>query len=424
MTSGSKDGILATEDYDGLWQHDRIHRQWLLGQVRRQLDVFASCLRSDGSYATLDLAGNPGFSAAQELHHTTRLVHSYCLAQRFDHPSADDMIDAGMSFLWKHHRDGRHDGYFWSTSGIGPEDDTKLAYGHVFVLLAAASARQVGHPAADRLLDDISCVIEQRFWDDEAGLLRDEFRRDWTPFSTYRGMNANMHGVEAMLAAHEATGNDEWLVRAGRILDFFTAKIAPAYGWRIPEHYTQDWKVDPDYRGNPMFRPAGTTPGHSFELGRLMLHRWELSADRSEKQKADARALIERALIDAWLPAEGFAYTLTLDGRPDVTDRYWWPVTEAIGAIACLLKLQPAPEDEIWYRRLWRFCDRYLIDHQRGGWFPEIDERGTPVERQFTGKPDIYHSLQATILPLVQGASLWGSVPEIGNAAKQERELP
>jgi len=39
----------------------------------------------------------------------------------------------------------------------------------------------------------------------------------------------------------------------------------------------ENWTVDPGYSGNPMFRPAGTTPGHSFELGRLMLQHWELS---------------------------------------------------------------------------------------------------------------------------------------------------
>lgn len=84
-------------------------------------------------------------------------------------------------------------------------------------------------------------------------------------------MNANTHATEAFLSAYEATGSRLFLGRAGRILDFFTGQIAPAHGWRLPEHYRSDWTVDADYEGNPMFRPKGTTPEHSFELGRRLL---------------------------------------------------------------------------------------------------------------------------------------------------------
>ena len=63
----------------------------------------------------------------------------------------------------------------------------------------------------------------------------------------------------------------------------------------------------------------------------------------------------------------------------------------------------PRPEDEDWYRRLWRFADAHLIDHDRGGWFPEPD--GPAAGGQFGGKPDIYHALQADLFPLVPGLS-------------------
>ncbi len=247
-------------------------------------------------------------------------------------------------------------------------------------------------------------MIEARFWDEEAGLLRDEFARDWSPFSDYRGMNANMHGVEAMLAAFEATGEALWLTRAGRILDFFAHRVAPAHDWRLPEHYRADWSVDYAYAGNPMFRPAGTTPGHSLELGRLLIQHWDLSGRPGTEAPAAARALIGRALADAWAEGGGFAYTLDHAGAVDVADRYWWPVTEGIGAMAALVKLDGRGEDESWYRGLWSFAARHFID-PAGGWVPEIDANGGPVERQFAGKPDIYHALQADLFPLAPGLS-------------------
>lgn len=390
---------------DRPWLEDAAHRRWLAGEAARQLGFFRRSLRVDGGFDVLDLDGRPMPREPQELHTTTRLIHSFSLAKTAGAGGCDDIVDAGMAFLWDRHRDPVRGGYAWSATGEGAADGTRLAYGHVFVLLAGASARQVGHPHASRLIADVVDVIDRHFWDEANGLLRDEFAADWSPFSTYRGMNANMHGVEAMLAAFEATDETIHLHRAGRILDFFTARIAPRYDWRLPEHYTENWDVDPAYAGNPMFRPAGTTPGHSLELGRLLLQWWELAGRPAGDAPQRARRLIERALADAWRGDGGLVYTLAPDGRPAVRDRYWWPVTEAIGAMAALLKTDARPSDEAWYRRLWGFADGHFIDQARGGWYPEIDEAGAPVGRQFRGKPDLYHSLQAALLPLAPGVA-------------------
>lgn len=398
--------ISASAAPDAFWIDDAGHRAGLLAEAHRQFAFFRASLRPDAGFHTLDHAGAPMPDETQELHTTTRLVHSYALGRLVGAEGADAMIDQGMRFLASHHRDRDHGGYLWALDGERVADGRKLAYGHVFVLLAGASALQAGHPDAARLIDDVWNVLERHFWEEERGLFRDEWNRDWTPFSTYRGMNANMHGVEALLTAHEATGRAVFLDRAGRILDFFVGRIAPQYGWRLPEHYTAEWRVDPAYAGNPMFRPAGTTPGHSFELGRLLLQYWDLRGRPAGDAPAHARRLIEQALSDAWNAERGgFAYTLDFSGHVAIGDRYWWPVTEAIGAVAALIKLERRAEDERWYRRLWDFAGQHLIDRERGGWYPEIDADGRPVAIQFKGKPDIYHSVQTALFPLAEGLS-------------------
>lgn len=387
------------------WISDPAHRAWLQAEAQAQFRFFRRSLRAGGGFAILAHDGTPIPGMAQELHSTTRMVHSYALGHCTGLHDAPEMIDAGMDFLWNVHRDGQHGGYVWAVKDGAVSDGVKLAYGHVFVLLAASSAKMAGHPDADRLLADVAEVLDRHYWDDSHGLFRDEFTRDWQPFSTYRGMNANMHGVEALLAAHEATGDGEYLSRAGRILDFLIGRMAPAHDWRIPEHYSESWQVDAGYRGNPMFRPAGTTPGHSFEFARLTLQHWDLSGRPDTDAPQRARALVTRAMADAWLPGGGLAYTLHHGGAVDMADRYWWPVTEAIGALQALMKADPRPGDEDWYRQLWRFADAHFIDHDHGGWFPEIDADGRPTVTQFHGKPDIYHSVQAAVLPLSSGLS-------------------
>jgi len=389
------------KDASATWLHDPAHRQFLIRDAKRALDFFDASAVPDG-LAALDGAGRPLGDGVLELHVTTRLVHSYALGQLAGRRDGAGIIDRGMDLLWRKHRDARHGGFVWALRDGAVAEGTKLAYGHVFVLLAASTAKLAGHPDADRLLADAAQVLEDRFWDRQAGLFRDEFTRDWQVFSTYRGMNANMHGVEALLAAFEAVGEGEYLRRAGGILDFFIAGQAAANGWRIPEHYDDRWRPDPGYEGNPMFRPAGTTPGHSFEMARLLLQYWDLAGRPDNAAPAQARLLVETALRDAWLERGGLAYTLDADGRVSRADRYWWPVTEAIGALAALIKLDPQPQDEDWYGRLWRFADAQLIDQHRGGWFPEP---GGPNGGQFQGKPDIYHALQADLFPLVGGLS-------------------
>ena len=408
---------------EGPWLDAPAHRAFVIRDAHRALDFFDASLRKDGGFHTLDMVGRPLPDSVQELHTTTRLVHSYALASLAGRPDRAGIVDRGMDYLWRGHRDADQGGYVWSLDSDSVADGTKLAYGHVFVLLAASTAKMAGHSDADRLLADISEVLDRHYWDESAGLFRDEFTRDWQPFSDYRGMNANMHGVEALLAAHEATGEGVYLQRAGRILDFFISRTARAEGWRIPEHYRADWTPDRDYSGNPMFRPAGTTPGHSVEMARLHLHHWDLAGRPDNGAPAEARALVETALADAWGAAGGLAYTLKFGGEVDNAARYWWPVTEAIGALASLIKLEERGADEDWYRRLWRFADAHLIDHGAGGWFPELGPDATHAMGQFKGKPDLYHALQADLFPLSPGLSRHADGLRIGQPLAMTGEV-
>jgi mannose/cellobiose epimerase-like protein (N-acyl-D-glucosamine 2-epimerase family) len=385
---------------------DRAHRSWLWSDALQQFDFFRKSLNPAGGFRVLGHNGQPLDNPIQELHTTTRMIHSYALGKLANISDVDAIIDQGMAYLWNTHRDPDHGGYYWSVEAGLPKDDRKLAYGHVFVLLASASAKIAGHPEADRLIADVSTILDRHFWEEDAGLFCDEWNRDWTPFSEYRGMNANMHGVEALLTAFEATDNEIYLNRAGRILDFFIGKIAPQENWRLPEHYTANWSIDQNYSGNPMFRPAGTTPGHSFELARLLLQYHDLRGNLHSDIIATSRKLVYQALRDAWLINRGgLVYTLNFDGTQANTSRYWWPVTEAIGVLASLIKLDPQPLDDRWYRQLWDFALTHFVDHIAGGWFPEIDSSNRPCAKQFAGKPDIYHSVQAVLFPLTDGVS-------------------
>ena len=158
-------------------------------------------------------------------------------------------------------------------AGVTPEGDivpNKQCYAHAFVILAASSALTAGRPGAKELLEEALAVYDRYFWNEEEGLACDTWNTEFTVLDDYRGLNANMHTVEAFLAAGDVTGDKKYHIRAGRIIDH-VIQWAEDNSWRIPEHFTKEWVADLDCnrdRPDDPFKPYGATPGHGIEWGK------------------------------------------------------------------------------------------------------------------------------------------------------------
>ena len=383
------------------WTQRPAHRRWLETQADALFAFYeARSLDPKGGFFILDDAGRPAADPVRPLHLTARMAHCAAIGVLLGRPGAQDLLDHALASIWTRHRDAAHGGYVWSFDADGPLERDKLAYGHGFVLLAGASAKVAGHPDADRLIADISAVLDARFWESGPGAYAEEFREDWSAFSAYRGQNANMHMTEALMAAFEATGEADYLRKAESVAELILHRHAAAAGWRVPEHFTADWTADAAYRGSDMFRPYGYTPGHALEWTRLALQLWALGGRRLGWLPEAAKALYAQAVAQGWdRETGGFYYTLNYDGSPRVRDRLWWPVCEGIGAAHFLAALgEPAAEDG--YRKFWNFSARRFLDAEHGGWRHHLDADLTPIPGYFNGKPDIYHALQACLIPL------------------------
>lgn len=386
-----------------------VHRHWLVSQALSLFDFFLpASFNPGGGFFTLADNGvpnppKPGHAGVErQLHETTRMVHCSAIGHLLGLPGAARNVDHGMRFLWERHRDTRNGGYFWGVDDEKATNPTKQAYGHAFVILAASSAKVVGHPDADRLLTDVMDSLLSRFWDAAAGATTEEYAADWQKLGNYRGQNSNMHLTEALMAAFEATGERRYLGMAESIAGLIINRHARAESWRVAEHFDGSWQVDRDYAGDPMFRPRGTTPGHALEWSRLLVQLWALGGRAHAWMIEAAKHLFLKTVDIGWdKQVGGFYYTLTWDDRPDRPDRYWWPCAEGIGAAAVLGAADRDPAFEAWYRRIWGFVNNHFIDRRCGGWFPELDSNLAQVNRVFTGKPDLYHALQACLIPLL-----------------------
>lgn len=388
------------------WNQQPYHRAWLTHQATALLDAFQTTVNPAGGFFDLDEAGTPiqdgAGSTLRGLHATARMVYCYTLGHLLGHPGSSRIVDHGMAYLWSGHRDAEHGGYFWQMGEAGPEDSSKQAYGHAFVLLAASAAKTIGHPDADRLLDDVTQVLTQRFWEPHHGAVSEEYTSDWKPLGPpYRGQNSNMHLTEALMAAFEVTGQGRYLSMAESIADLLIRRITADTGWRLPEHFSDAWIHDREYAGSEMFRPAGTTPGHWLEWSRLLMQLWIAGGRRHNWMPQAADTMFRKAMSEGW-DAEhgGLFYTLDFSGNPLVRDKIWWPLCEGLAAAMFLGSVSDRDFYEHWYRRIWDYLQSRMLDRNTGRWIPQLDAAGQIKTTLFTGRPDIYHALQACLIPL------------------------
>jgi sulfoquinovose isomerase len=386
------------------WRELPAHRLWLAQETARLLR-FARGSRIERGFGWLGADGRPDPEMPQELWITTRMTHVFALGDLLGHPGSGPLADHGLAAIRDVFEDREHGGWFSSVSGEEPMRTAKEAYSHSFVLLAAASGTIAGREPARALLTDAIEVVEQRFWSEEEGACLESWDRAWSEPEAYRGANANMHLVEAFLATRDATGDATWAQRALRIAERLIRDTASGHDWRISEHFDAGWRTVPDYNADQPrhpFRPYGVTPGHGLEWSRLVLQVRAALDDPPAWLLDAAQGLFRRAVADGWLEPGGFVYTTDMDGRPVVRERLHWVVTEAIGAAAALHAVTGDDEYEGWYRTCWDFAELQLLDRERGSWHAELDDEALePTERTWRGKPDVYHALQATLIPRV-----------------------
>lgn len=378
---------------------------WVAGETDRLLEFARASAHPDGGFAWLDDQGRPERDRPVELWITCRMTHVFALAHLSGRPYAAALVDHGVAALTGRMRDAEHGGWWAAVGPDGPVTRDKTAYEHAFVVLAASSATAAGRPGAAELLTEALDVFDRHFWDDEAGMVVEQWDEAWTELDDYRGVNANMHSVEALLAAADVTGDAQLRDRARRIVTTVVHGFARDNQWRIPEHFDGRWQPLLDYnRDEPAhpFRPYGATIGHWFEWSRLTLGlRAALGADAPEWMLDDAVSLFDAGVREGWAVdgAAGFVYTVGWDGTPVVRQRMHWVATEALAAASTLGQVTGDPAyavcEDVW----WSYAEQHLVDREHGSWHHELDPANRPAAGTWAGKPDVYHAVQATLVP-------------------------
>jgi mannose/cellobiose epimerase-like protein (N-acyl-D-glucosamine 2-epimerase family) len=328
-----------------------------------------------------------------------RMTHVFGLAHLLGRPGADELVRHGvLALIDGPLHDAEHGGWRAST-----DDDTKAAYPHAFVMLAGSTAAAADVEGGAELLRTSIDVWQQRFWDDDAGMAVEQWDRTWSRLDEYRGLNANMHGVEASLAAADAlpmadqAGKRQLRKQALRTTQRALG-WAREFGWRLPEHFTSGWTPLPEYnreRAADPFRPYGVTLGHLFEWARLAMHVRSVTSPPAELRDA-ARSLFTIAAEAG--DGVGIPYTVDWDGQVVVGARMHWVLCEAISAAYVLFA---ATGDDLYqiHAEDWREAgERHFADPATGSWHHELTPTGEVGRGTWAGQPDAYHLAQMLLL--------------------------
>ena len=389
------------------YQIDTKENKEFLTQIRDELLNFGHKFPSPkgGSYYLGD-DGTPWKDRPRETWITCRMAHVYSIGSFLGHAGSEDLVDAALEGLLGELYDKENGGWY---AGLTANDEVlpnKQCYAHAFVILAGTSALLANRPRAKELLDKAITVYDEKFWNEKEGLSCDTWDTEFKVLDTYRGINANMHTVEAFLAVADVLQNETYRERAGRIIDRVVG-WAKDNNWRIPEHFTEDWQPDLECnkeKPDDQFKPYGATPGHGLEWARLITQ-WAVSTYKEDVRTNDYVAIAENlyntAVADAWNSDgnPGIVYTTDWEGKPIVHDRMHWTLAEAINSAAVLYRVTKKQKYADDYAAFMEYLDDKVLDHVNGSWFHQLDLNNQVIGTVWPGKSDIYHALQAVLIP-------------------------
>ena len=237
----------------------------------------------------------------------------------------------------------------------------------------------------------------------------EQWDRTFTTLDGYRGVNANMHTVEAYLAAADVTGDRVWLDRALRIVRARRARLGRGQLVAHPRALRLRLGAGPRLQRRHPGAPVPSLRRDDRPLARVGAA--DAARARRDHRRAatsprpgcstDAVALFDAAVREGWDVdgAPGFVYTVDWSGKPVVRERMHWVAAEAVAAAAALHAATGEQRFDDAYTQWWEYIGAHHLDRVGGSWWHELGTDNQVSRTVWAGKADLYHAVQATLIP-------------------------
>ena len=355
------------------WLADSALPFWTTAGYSRSAGLFHECVGFDGR--PLDQLSKRLMVQGRQLY---VLAHAFLLGMHDDRALLERTFARVVDVFRRPDLQYR---WIFSIDAAGNVADPRCdTYSLAFVLLALAWIYRVnGDAGVLALIDEVCALLDGPLAASGGGAIDGLPRPD-----RFRRQNANMHLLEAYLALHQSTGNDDHLVRARGIVALFSSKLFDRDRRALPELFDDAWRAT---------EPAWFEPGHHFEWAWLLRRfaRFDPISATRDSGARDIERLLSRALAEG-VDAEGFAIDqVQVASGVRTPTRRCWGSCEYLKASAS--EFAQSAEEQ-WAVRassaLRALRNGFVATKIPGLWIDRIDESGRPLSRDVPAST-LYH---------------------------------
>lgn len=258
----------------------------------------------------------------------------------------------------------------------------KRAYGNAFAIYGLARGFRASHDSSMlALARQAFRWLDRHSWDRKYGGYFQFMNRNGSPFMNgYKGTppkdyNSLIHLLESFTELYRVWPDRLVRDRLASLLAIVRDTLASHEG-SLRLYFTRAWK---HVKAPSNAELDHISFGHDVETAYLLLEASEaLGGTRDSVTLSVAKKMVDRALAYGIDPVNGGLFDAAAreadpSKEPVIIKRTkeWWAQAEAFHAFLLMSDLFP-DDGHRYYDRFceqWNYCMRYVIDHERGGWY-------------------------------------------------------
>ena len=280
----------------------------------------------------------------------------------------------------------------------GSFGDIKITYGNAFALYAlSAYYGMSADTSALRLARETFIWLDKYAHDPGFGgyysiLGRDGSRIDegdsnagkinWVK-TDWKGQNTSIHLLEAFTELYKVWSDSLLRERLLEMLVLIRDTITNDRG-SLTLFLQEDWTPVSFHDSSESVRKSNyyfdhISFGHDVEAAYLLTEASQILGIENDTVTAKiARRMVDHALKNGWDNERGgfydAGYRLSDDEPVTIINdaKVWWTQAEGLNALLLMSGLYPAEDKyHIAFMKQWEYINKYLIDHEHGGWYEE-----------------------------------------------------
>jgi mannobiose 2-epimerase len=325
------------------------------------------------------------------------------LGMFYDEDEYMEMSRHGFHFLRDHLWDEKNGGFYTLKGMYGDSlpllSNTKSSYGNAFAIYGLATYYKAsGETGALELAKKTFYWLEEHAHDPKYKGYFDVLKQDgsWmldvkTNDGNYenfnrkdwKDQNSSIHLMEAFTALYDVWPDELLRERLQELLVLIRDTITTPKGY-LSLHLQRDW-TPVSYRDSSEtarqnnFYLDHVSFGHDVETAYLMLETSHmLGLENDTLTLGRAKKMVDHAIDKGWDNRLGGFYDggYYYDDSDNCTivsnNKVWWTEAEGLNALLLMARLFPEePRYQELFEEQWIYLQRFVIDHEYGGWYHE-----------------------------------------------------